>query len=233
MNNTRSNDTFKEKTLALAGVIQTAVLVKQLARKGSSNEPFYTQSINSLFKIDANDVPEIYGGIEHLRLGLEELVRLLGQQNPKVPKDGDIARYVLCLLHLERKISKLPNMLTDIQTGIQRAKNQATLYSSTHENVIANLASIYTDTVGSFKFRIYVAGEPLYLNQTYILHRVRALLFAGIRSAVLWRQMGGSRWQLLISRTKIIETAKQYLEIIKQKDAELTAEAEKSKETAI
>jgi high frequency lysogenization protein len=214
------NDRIKEKTLALAGVFQTAVLVKQLARTGRLSEPFFTQSIESLFKIDADDVPEIYGGVENLRLGLEELVRLFSQNNTDTPKEGDIARYVLSLLHLERKISKLPNMLTTIQTGIERAKNQAAIYSSTHENVLANLASIYSDTLGSFKFRIYVAGEAVYLNQTNTLHKIRSLLFAGIRSAVLWRQMGGGRWQLLIARTRIVQTAKQYLETIKQREFE-------------
>lgn len=209
-------DRIKEKTLALAGIFQTAALVKQLAKSGRISEPFFSKSIESLFTTHANDVPEVYAGIENLRLGLEELVRLFSQHNPKIPKDGDIARYVLSLLHLERKIAKQPNMLNTIQTGIERARNQASIYSTTHENVIANLASIYTDTAGSFKFRIYVAGEPIYLNQTNTVHKIRALLFAGIRSAVLWRQMGGGRWQLLINRTKIIQTAKQFLETIAQ-----------------
>ncbi len=210
------NDRIKEKTLALAGVFQTAALVKQLARNGRMIEPFFTHSIDSLFKTDAENVPEVYGGVEQVRLGLEELIRLFNRENSKTPKEGDIARYVLSLLHLERKLAKDPSKLTAIQTGIARAKNQAAIYTTTHENVIANLASIYTDTIGSYKFRIYVAGEPVYLNQNYILHKIRALLFAGIRSAVLWRQMGGGRWQLLISRTKIIQTAAQYLEAIKE-----------------
>lgn len=210
------NDRMKEKTLALAGIFQTAALVKQLAKTGRLTEPYFSHSIESLFKTDSKDVPDVFGGIENLRLGLEELVRLFTQTNSKVPKDGDIARYVLSLLHLERKVSKEPKMLNTIQTGIERARNQASIYSHTHENVLANLASIYTDTAGSFKFRIYVSGEPLYLNQTNMLHKIRALLFAGIRSAVLWRQMGGGRWQLLISRTKITQIAQQYLEAIKE-----------------
>lgn len=216
-----NQDRIKEKTLALAGIFQVAVLVKQFARQGRTTEPYFTKSIESLFKTDALDVPEVYDGIEHLRLGLEELIKLFSQHNPKLPKDGDIARYVLSLLHLERKIAKQPKMLETIKAGIERAKNQAAIYTPTHENVIANLASIYTDTAGSFKFRIYVAGEQVYLNQTSMLHRIRALLFAGIRSAVLWRQMGGGRWQLLIARNRIIQTAKAYLETIKQMELEV------------
>jgi high frequency lysogenization protein len=33
---------------------------------------------------------------------------------------------------------------------------------------------------------------------------IRALLLAGIRSARLWRQLGGHRWQLVISRRKLL-----------------------------
>lgn len=35
--------------------------------------------------------------------------------------------------------------------------------------------------------------------------KVRALLLAGIRSAMLWRQLGGRRWQLLFSRRKLLD----------------------------
>lgn len=203
-------DKLRDRTLALAGVFQTASLVKQLAKTGRATEPYFTHSIESLFKINAVDVPDVYGGTQNLELGLKELIRLF--INNKDPKDADIARYVLSLLHLERKLSKNTEMNTLVQKGLERAKTQAGHFNSTHENVIANLASIYTDTLSNFKFRIYVSGEPLYLNQTYIINKVRALLFAGIRSSVLWRQLGGRRWQLLISRLGIIQTAKTLLE---------------------
>ena len=36
-------------------------------------------------------------------------------------------------------------------------------------------------------------------------HKVRALLLAGIRAAVLWRQLGGSRAQIIFARKKMVE----------------------------
>jgi len=36
-------------------------------------------------------------------------------------------------------------------------------------------------------------------------------LLAGIRSARLWRQLGGHRWQLLISRRKLLDACKNVL----------------------
>jgi len=205
---------LRDRILSLAGIFQVAVMVQILAKTGRTREPYFTASIESLFKIDSCDVPDVYGGIPNLKLGLEAIIALFSQT--KEPKDAEIARYVLSLLHLERKLDKDPKKQKRIQEGVRRAQIQSTHFSTTHDNVMANLASLYTDTLSTFRFRIYVSGEPVYLNQTVIINKVRALLFAGIRSSVLWRQMGGRRWQFLISRRSILETAKALLTQIKQ-----------------
>jgi high frequency lysogenization protein len=64
-----------------------------------------------------------------------------------------------------------------------------------------------------------VQGEPTYLADKARANQIRALLLAGIRAAVLWRQLGGRRWQLFISRRKILETAQQLLEQPTSSDA--------------
>lgn len=204
-----NDSSIQARTLSLAAVFQVAALVKQCAKNGRIQEPYFTASIESLFKIDALDVPDVFGGISHVRLGLQELIQLF--TNNKNPKDSDIARYVFSLLHLERKLSKNASMQNILQTGIKRAKTQAEHFSSTHENVLANLASIYADTLSTFKFRIHVNGEPLYLNQNSNVYKIRSLLLAGIRASLLWRQVGGKRWQLLLSRNSMIQTAEKYI----------------------
>ena len=88
---------------------------------------------------------------------------------------------------------------------------QAEHFSTMHDNVMANLAGIYTDTLSTFNFRIHVTGNPIYLTNPVNTNKVRALLLAGIRSAVLWRQMGGSRWQLIFGRKQYSEIAKKIL----------------------
>jgi high frequency lysogenization protein len=56
-----------------------------------------------------------------------------------------------------------------------------------------------------------VSGENSYLESPDMANKVRALLLAGIRAAVLWRQCGGSRWQLLFKRRAIIKAAETLL----------------------
>jgi len=56
-----------------------------------------------------------------------------------------------------------------------------------------------------------VSGEHGHLANPMIAARVRAVLLAGIRSAVLWHQLGGRRLQLLFSRGKVARTAAEIL----------------------
>ena len=88
--------------------------------------------------------------------------------------------------------------------GITNAKRQADHFSVTHENVIANIAGLYTDTVSTIKGRIQVTGNAFYLEQPAIAQRVRCLLFAGIRSAFLWHQLGGKRSHILWHRNNLL-----------------------------
>ncbi len=194
------------RTLALAGVAQAAYLVKQLAWKGTINPVDFNTSIHSIFQTDPSNVEEVYAGTQNLTIGLQTLINLISDS--KIPKDSELARYSISLLHLERLLIKKPEFIKQIQSGVQRAKNQALHFSPTHENVIANLASIYTDTLSTFKFRIHVSGDSTHLSNTSVINKIRAILLAGVRSAVLWRQLGGSRWQLVFDKKGLLRDAK-------------------------
>lgn len=196
------------RTLALAGVVQAAVLVKQLAWKGSINQQDLATSIESIFQTDPQHVIDVYGSSSNLILGIQTLIQLFNDN--KAPKDPEIARYTISLLHLERLLIKKSNMIQTVQRGVERAKNQAHHFNSTHDNVIANLAGVYTDTLSTFRFRIHVTGESAYLSNHYTINKIRALLLAGVRSAVLWRQLGGTRWQLVFGKKTLLQDA-QYL----------------------
>lgn len=199
-----------QRTLALAGVIQAASLVKQLAWKGSINQEEFHTCIHSIFQTDPDNVVTVYGNLGNVKTGLNTLCTLFA--DGKTPKDQEIARYTISLLHLERLLVKKPAMINIIQRGVDRAKTQATHFGPTHDNVIANLAGIYTDTLSTFKFRIHVSGENTYLSNPNIINKVRTILLAGIRSAVLWRQLEGSRWQLVFGKKTMVQDAKLILE---------------------
>jgi high frequency lysogenization protein len=71
--------------------------------------------------------------------------------------------------------------------------------------VIAACGALYQDTISTFRLRIQVQGDMRFLQQAGNAARIRALLLTGIRSARLWRQLGGHRWQLVFSRSKLLK----------------------------
>jgi high frequency lysogenization protein len=76
---------------------------------------------------------------------------------------------------------------------------------------LANLAGCYSETISTLSPRIVVLGEHGHLSNPDVANTVRALLLAAIRSAVLWRQCGGNRLQLLFGRRKLIAEAQRLL----------------------
>lgn len=197
-----------DQTLALAGVFQAANLVQQIAHSGQCHESSLATCIRSLFATNPDSTLDVYGGeLADIREGLVTLSSVLSQQSKQ--QDIEVLRYVLNLVHLESRLNRRPDMLDVIGSRIDQARHTAGHFGYIHGNLISNLASVYTDTISTFRQRIQVSGNPAVLQQDENAARVRALLLAGIRSAVLWRQTGGRRWQLIFSRRKVIQHARE------------------------
>ncbi|MFZ2727524.1 MAG: high frequency lysogenization protein HflD [Methylococcaceae bacterium] len=194
-------NTLNNQTIALAGVAQASALVQQLATKGTADNVALTTSIASVLKIDSDSVLDIYGGnLTGLKLGIEQLAEQMSSYKMTNPEQG---RYAASLIFLENQLSKQPKMLTTIQIGINKAQAQTEHFGLLHENVFANLGEIYFNTISQLQPRIMVNGDADYLSRIDIANKVRACLLAGIRSALLWRQCGGTRWKFLFYRKKI------------------------------
>ena len=195
--------TAKEQAAALSAIFQAAGLVERLAKSGQIHEEQLEPLINSLFATSPDNVEDIYGGYDNLLSGRKTLKEVLQRQADAI--QADTVRYALTLIHLERKLSRNRKMLAEISQRLQRCQEQADHFGILHENVIASLASIYLDTVSTFKTRVQVSGDLRHLQNSGNADKIRAILFSGIRSAILWRQTGGSRWQLLLSRKKLLD----------------------------
>lgn len=200
---------LEDITIALAGIFQASGLVEQLAKTGYVPGDAYRCSIESLFAIDPPDTRAVYGGtLAHLIPGLEILQATL---EPGNQRHRDALRYSLGVVHLQKKLRARKDMMGALSSRLKQAARQAEHFSSTHENVIGNLGDLYKETISTFRFRIQVTGDQGYLQQTRIANQVRALLLAGIRAATLWRQVGGTRWQLLFRRKQIAATVDRLL----------------------
>lgn len=195
--------TDEERTLALAGVFQSAALVKSVAREGAAEpQDAFEASLGSLFEFDPDSTATVYGGVRGVFHGLNVLRQQLDPGSKT--RDLEITKYAVSLLQLERKLHRDRRMLETISTELEAARGPVDYFSLTHANVIARLGEIYTKTLSTLGSRIMVSGEPTLLAQQDKADAIRAILLAGIRSAVLWRQLGGSRLKLIFGRGRIL-----------------------------
>ncbi|MBR9912340.1 MAG: high frequency lysogenization protein HflD [Gammaproteobacteria bacterium] len=196
------NARFEDQAIALAGVFQAAALVEQLAKTGYLPSAPLGTCMNGLFNQNPASTLDVFGNdLANIELGLKVMSDLLShQQSRDYP---NTLRYVLGILHLQKKLLGRQDMLAVIGKRLQQSAQQAEHFGIAHENVMARTAAIYSDTVSTFKFRIQVSGDFSYLQQTRVANQVRSLLLSGIRAATLWRQRGGSRLQVIFQRKKL------------------------------
>ncbi len=200
---------INDRTLALAGIFQAVQLVQRTARFGSPNGPGYAPCIKTIFDLDPASTEAVYGGAKGIERGLKLLRDQLDNQSES--RDIELTKYVIQLMHLERQLSKNRHMQKRLRDDIQQIEALAQQTSIIDESVITRLADLYSKTISTLTPRILVSGEQEYLSNPSIANQIRALLLAGIRSAVLWRQRGGSRWKLIFERTKLVNTANELL----------------------
>jgi len=197
-----------ERVMALAGIHQATFLVQQIARYGRIDADPFNSSIASVFTLEAQSTEDVYGGWTRVATGLRTLAKQLGRRE----RDVEVSRYTVSLLFLERKLTRREDLMEVIRDGIDAAGEQVEYFSLTHSNVLARLADIYSNTVSTLSPRIMVTGTPAHLNNPDNANKVRALLLAGMRSTVLWRQLGGSRLQLVFGRKHILAAVESCLE---------------------
>ncbi|GAB3481363.1 high frequency lysogenization protein HflD [Marinomonas epiphytica] len=197
----------KQQSIALAAIFQAADLVSQLAKTGQAEKEPMTPLIESILMLNAESTEDIYGGSwdcqSNLALGRRITRLALGKDRNSI--NPDTIRYALSLIHLEGKLAKAPELLEKIGLTIKQIEQKKGLYDTVlHDNLLASISGMYQDTLSTLPFRIQVQGDSRHLQQPHVANPVRSVLMAGIRAAMLWRQLGGKRWHLIFKRKRIL-----------------------------
>lgn len=194
----------QEQLIALGAVFEAANLVDKLARTGQIGEASMTCMVGSLLARNPRTTLDVYGGDDqYLQEGYRMLQGTL-ERSPTIMQ-REALRYALAMVGLERQLAKRDDLLQIVSDRLPHIEQQVQHFGPAHENVIASFGGLYQDTLSTLRQRIQVQGEMRFLQQASTASRVRTLLFAGIRSARLWRQLGGHRWQLVFSRGKLLK----------------------------
>ncbi|MGH8558795.1 MAG: high frequency lysogenization protein HflD [Methylococcales bacterium] len=198
------------QTIALAGLAQAVYLVKQIAKYGTADADAVEASVESVLKIEARDIEDVYGGLNRLKTGIGQLKKQL--RGPPT-LDHEQFNYAATLVYLERKLVNNPNLLLKLRHGIEEIVSK-TAPDRNSDSVMSNLAELYQCTVSILNPKVFVNGEPVYLTNPVNANRIRALLLAGIRSVFLWRQSGGRRWKIVLFRKRLIDESEKLARIV-------------------
>lgn len=197
-----------DRTLALAGLVQSLKQVRRIADTGQADAQILATSLDSVFRIDADSPEAVYGGAASVRPGLLLLRDYLSNHgdDPQLPK------LALSVTQLERRFVSSGPVAERVHEGILELKPTADRLGSSHPEVLAALGALYAESVSHLRPKVMVQGNPHYLGQAGVVAEIRAILLAALRSAVLWRQMGGSAWDIFLRRRALQQSIESWLD---------------------
>ena len=200
---------MKERIMALSGIFQATELVRQAANHGTWSGYSADTCLESLLAIEAESVEDIFGNANRLRLGAETLVSILQGDRRYMESLG----YAVSIMQLETNFRKKAQMQAHIGSELQSIAeiDDGTEIHEIKDLQAREIAALYTQTISTLSPRIVVNGRPQHLQVDRTVSWIRTLLFAGLRSAVLWRQLGGGRFSLMFGRKKMLEQVQSLL----------------------
>lgn len=197
---------YHQQAITLAAIMQAVRCVKEVAFEGRTAIRLYRPLIDGLLGEYAGDAGQLYG-TDALAPGLRRVVEQLEDL-----RDAETTRYAANIFHLEQRLMKRPETLSQIGEGLQQARQKAEYFGErTHTNVIQSLGELYSQTISEMGPRLIVQGEQEHLENTDNAALIRTLLLCAIRGASLWRESGGGRIALILSRKRIAQACRDIL----------------------
>ena len=206
---------WESQNIALAAVAQCASLANSLAINGTVPNIELITSIEPLLVFDSSSINDIYPRITDLGFGLRIIQKTFSNRQDQ--EDPNVVRHTLGLLSLRNKLIANQQMQTRIREGLQEIaeiselndikEHKSEMSYLQQDRLFEHLAALYQDTISKLPYRIKIHGKRENLENERVANRIRALLLGGIRSAVLWYQLGGRRWRLVFYRKRVHETA--------------------------
>lgn len=196
------------RVMALAGLVQAVHLALAIARDGQCEPQAYAASLASTLRLHADSAEAVYDGLGQVRSGLRLLIDQFRGGPQRKP---ELLRIAGAVLGLERKYSRSPELQAELRQRLRALTIRHAPDQAGEPEVAVALAQAYLATLSRLTPRIRVPGNPQMLKETETVNRIRACLLAAIRSAALWRQLGGAGWQLLLQRKSQMDTAQRLL----------------------
>ncbi len=201
---------YHNKTIALAGIHHALLQIQNIAWEGQYSYSDLDNCILCLFKTDPVNYEDVFGGVNQIKPGLMALRSSFTDKNDKQAIER--ARYMVNLMMLSKIIMSNSELGMQVKTTLSLLEEASSDLENQRDYVIERIAQLYQNTISKMKPRIIVYGKPEILNNADNAAAIRTLLFAGLRSAVLWYQAGGNQLNLLLGKQKYLQTIAKLLD---------------------
>ena len=195
----------RNQTIAMAAICQAALMIQQAAKGQSINYETLDALLRGVLNTNPESPADVYPNPAVFEAGSALLVHQLSGQ--ATSKDVEVTRYLAGIMSLAKKVMKSQAAGTDLSQAIKNIERRLEHFEITEPSIVENFADAYSKIISPIGQKIKVIGSPAVLKQPSVQSLVRALLLAGVRAAVLWRQTGGQRRQFIFSRNAILKNA--------------------------
>ena len=213
---------IKSETIALAALFQCCTQIQRIATTGYFDERAVASVIRSLIVTDPKTIDDIYQERD-LVVGFKQILDSFGKGDMSKAADTIVitkmALKLITLAHNVEGNDKVFNRMSDEIDALTRAITTDhpdfltfgnTQVVNTEENFHL-FGSLYQSIISPNFAKLIIYGEERCLREVSNQEKIRALLLAGIRAVILWRQVGGRRRFLVFRRKAILEYARAHV----------------------
>ena len=213
---------IKSETIALAALFQCCTQIQRIATTGYFDERAVASVIRSLIVTDPKTIDDIYQESD-LVVGFKQILDSFGKGDMSKAADTIVitkmALKLITLAHNVEGNDKVFNRMSDEIDALTRAITTDhpdfltfgnTQVVNTEENFHL-FGSLYQSIISPNFAKLIIYGEERCLREVSNQEKIRALLLAGIRAVILWRQVVGRRRFLVFRRKAILEYARAHV----------------------
>lgn len=214
-----ARDIFSE-TIALGALFQAVTQIQRVARQGTVNEEAIAPLMRAIVVTNPRTIEDIYDP-KTIIPGLSQVVSLLTHTSQGAPSQSELIKLAFSIVNLCSDIQRQSRVMSDLDKEVDRLRDNVLLIHPNYEHaenrilldyeIIRLYSKVYSTLISPNFPKLIVFGEEEYLSRTEFQEMIRSLILSGIRSTILWRQMGGKRYALMFKYKDITQCAQQIL----------------------
>lgn len=214
---------IKSETIALGALFQCCTQIQRIATTGYYDEKAVSCVLRALAVTDPKTVEDIYNP-DYLNVGFKQIIDSFSKSELTKSSDTIIvtkmALKLISLAHSVERNQRIFQRLSDEIDALSKAvttehsdflNDELNVGSISTQNNFHLFGSLYQSIISPNFAKLLIYGDERFLKDTDNQEKIRALLLAGIRAVILWRQVGGRRRFLIFRRKDILKYATEHV----------------------